>query len=1652
MEAVKRLPMVCFDIKNSPESTSFHNLKQCIAEYYGEDPESYTKEFRELEELRGLACRPRVDIDCCNTIKRYYSQLHSLQNRFPLSSETELLNFAWKDIYSGSIWHTSNIRYEMASTLYNVAALHSKLGIEEERVDPESMKLACTHFQCAAWAFGEIKNQYGLLLRSDLSAELMIFMQQICFAQAQECILEKSLADNRKAGIIAKVTAQVISFYNAAMSALFSQNEDGTIQELIGNKLYKEWIKYIKFKTSYLSSILFLYQGQHSEEQRKMGERLALYNAACDRLEEAKKETKGMNKIEIINEALVLATDIIEGKRKNAKQENEFIYHEVIPDISTISAVQGANLVQGISFDVTDPQIIGEDIFKRLVPMKAHENLSLYSEEKAQILRRLSAKIDERDAELSSFMGSLNIDLLNSMKQSQIKLPQNLVDRCAELNAKPNAISDLIESMSNLGNICAEVEMSLNEIKQILDEEGKQEQNFQKQIGKRPSVHMSELTREFTKYLDAHSKAGESNDTLRKAMELHVSNLKILAQPLSSLKSQVPQSDVIDEEVRKELEVLLNKVEEMKVQRDEIYNELRDQILNKDDITSQLIAHGDKDVEELFKKELKKYSQSVNIIEQNLIAQGNILKALTDTYAKHAMSLKAFNDAKSKREQYYSSLINSFDVYEDLLSKSSKGLDFYKKLYGNIQKLMSRVKAARDVQEEERQQLLKKTLPKAQQIDKPDNAMKLYPDNSNVVPQMNTQIPQSTTTGMKLKDYIKSGLVPNIGNIRDETKIPAIRPNPLGEENISSTNITACSTANYPTAASYNSQQYYQQQMYPNQQYYQPQMQNSSQIMNQGGNKIISSAPTSNYSSTTTTGYVNPMYQNNQMYDMNTYNQNYSSYQAQYQQPVNQKPISTSFPSTPTSSQQNNFTGYYNNQQVSQNSVMPNQNTSQQNVSQNQTINPVVQSSNNQNVSTPYSASSQYYQQQPTNGDFIQNIYKSHLQYPTAQSPIQNYPTTSTPSSTGYINNSVQNPAFQASSQSSTQTQNPQQQYSNLSGNYQPQTSQQSVQNYQYNQYGQIETSQNYPYSSPTSMANISQGTQSNPQSQVTQSSMYYQNNNIQNSVTPQSINSSVSIQNQSVPSSEQQNTMSMGNAQPQVTQSNMYYQNMPGMIIFHTMSQSNSLQNMQAQPNAYNYANNAQTTQVPAQQNTQFPTQNIQDASQNIQAASQNIHTAPQNNQAAPVQTTALVAPNPAIKSNNIDLLSDIDFSIPSSTINNIPLLTPITPKKDETKEVKESPKKVAELPKPINQSQVKLNDDLADLDFSSLTMTMISPQIIQPKVEELKKFEDPFDDVNVLKQFHKEVESLEKYMETLTVKTLNGITPLANKWKELQDLLVKDESSRSISIAKLFPDKNRYADFLPYDHGRVLLPTSTDNYINAAMVRNCGPVSFIMAQIPMENTMNDYWEMIWSQKSNVLVCLYSSSELLDPFWPQNINDEKSYGEVIVTLIKQFELSHCFEKQLKVTKHGSDKAMEISLIQVKNWKKKSADHILDVSNNVITSFKQNNPGSKQYPPIVLNCISGGSDRSGLMTLAISAIFATQMKKPTLLNVVDHWFRVCSQRKGVLDDESYLQLSLQLVLNNSHRILNKRKLLCIINVYRSLINFTFRWDNDVISS
>ena len=135
----------------------------------------------------------------------------------------------------------------------------------------------------------------------------------------------------------------------------------------------------------------------------------------------------------------------------------------------------------------------------------------------------------------------------------------------------------------------------------------------------------------------------------------------------------------------------------------------------------------------------------VTLIDQNLAAQDNILAALTDAYAQTANVRKGVEEILKRREHTISSLITSYDAYEDLLAKSSKGLEFYRKLEINISKLLQRVRSTCKVQEEEREHILAQ-------------------DSKNYQEKVEAMAPAAhdhqarnrTGSGLKLKDYLNN--------------------------------------------------------------------------------------------------------------------------------------------------------------------------------------------------------------------------------------------------------------------------------------------------------------------------------------------------------------------------------------------------------------------------------------------------------------------------------------------------------------------------------------------------------------------------------------------------------------------------------------------------------------------------------------------------------------------------------------------------------------------------------------------------------------------------------------------------------------------------------------------------------------------------------
>lgn len=226
---------------------------------------------------------------------------------------------------------------------------------------------------------------------------------QVCLAQAQECILEKSILDHRKPGIIAKVCSQVSEYYVAALKKIEMSNKENKLEpisESVGDKRSRAWIKYIEFKSVYYKAIAFLYLGIDADEAQKMGERVAYYNAASESLGKTTKMAKGLdvNDKSVIANCLQFTSDVINGKLENAKKENEFVFHEKVPELSDLPELKGVSLVKGIGFEVSDPEVSGPDIFGRIVPMEAHEAASLYSEEKAGLLRGIGDKARHQTA------------------------------------------------------------------------------------------------------------------------------------------------------------------------------------------------------------------------------------------------------------------------------------------------------------------------------------------------------------------------------------------------------------------------------------------------------------------------------------------------------------------------------------------------------------------------------------------------------------------------------------------------------------------------------------------------------------------------------------------------------------------------------------------------------------------------------------------------------------------------------------------------------------------------------------------------------------------------------------------------------------------------------------------------------------------------------------------------------------------------------------------------------------------------------------------------------------------------------------------------------------------------------------------------------
>uniref|UniRef100_A0A4W3JQZ6 Receptor-type tyrosine-protein phosphatase epsilon n=1 Tax=Callorhinchus milii TaxID=7868 RepID=A0A4W3JQZ6_CALMI len=234
----------------------------------------------------------------------------------------------------------------------------------------------------------------------------------------------------------------------------------------------------------------------------------------------------------------------------------------------------------------------------------------------------------------------------------------------------------------------------------------------------------------------------------------------------------------------------------------------------------------------------------------------------------------------------------------------------------------------------------------------------------------------------------------------------------------------------------------------------------------------------------------------------------------------------------------------------------------------------------------------------------------------------------------------------------------------------------------------------------------------------------------------------------------------------------------------------------------------------------------------------------------------------------------------------------------------------------------------------------------------------------------------------------------------------------------------KNRYPNILPGDNSRVAL-TSMDgiagsDYINASYVDGYKVKNkFIAAQGPKQETVSDFWRMIWEQKSSTIVMLTNLKEKKEEkcfkYWPDQ--GLWSYGTIRVSVedvtvlvdytIRKFSIQN-------VQQTGGPKAPRfITQLHFTSWPDFGVPFAPVGMLKFLKKVKTVNPSFSG--PIVVHC-SAGVGRTG--TFIVIDAMIDMMQEEQKVDVFGFVSRIRKQRSHLVQTDMQYSFIYQALLEH----------------------------------
>ncbi|XP_041650063.1 tyrosine-protein phosphatase non-receptor type 2a [Cheilinus undulatus] len=270
------------------------------------------------------------------------------------------------------------------------------------------------------------------------------------------------------------------------------------------------------------------------------------------------------------------------------------------------------------------------------------------------------------------------------------------------------------------------------------------------------------------------------------------------------------------------------------------------------------------------------------------------------------------------------------------------------------------------------------------------------------------------------------------------------------------------------------------------------------------------------------------------------------------------------------------------------------------------------------------------------------------------------------------------------------------------------------------------------------------------------------------------------------------------------------------------------------------------------------------------------------------------------------------------------------------------------------------------------------------------------------------------------------------SGRWQNLYNEIRNQASEYPYKVAKLPVNRNlnRYRDVSPYDHSRVKLENSENDYINASLVMvEEAQRDYILSQGPLRNTCGHFWLMIWEQCSKAVIMLNrvieKGSEKCAQYWPTTEELQMSFTDTgfVVRLLSEEDQSYYTIRVLELQNTMTKESREIYHFHYTTWPDFGVPESPASFLKFLFKVRESGSLDPEHGPSVVHC-SAGIGRSGTFALVDTClILMAKRKNPSSVDIQKVLLDMREYRMGLIQTPDQLRFSYMAVIEGAKLIL-----------------------------